>query len=84
MNHLRLKGEWGVVEFFHIEAEPAIRRNKMTQLHRRFPDDKVIMPGYLPTKNFRDQFDSLTNTCYTVGCLASNLAYICSKEGAKL
>jgi hypothetical protein len=35
-----------VVQFFHIDA--AIRRNKMTQLHRRFTDDqiRVLFNGY--------------------------------------
>jgi transposase len=46
VNRFQLKSEQVVVQFFHID--PAIRRNKMTQLHRRFTDDqiKVLLNGY--------------------------------------
>jgi hypothetical protein len=46
VNHLRLKSEPVVVEFLHVD--PTIRRNEMTQLHRRFTDDqiRVLLNGY--------------------------------------
>jgi transposase len=46
VNCLQLKSELVMLEFFHVNF--TIRRNEMTQLHKRFADDqvKVLFQGY--------------------------------------